>query len=296
MTRPTRPAGPPYPGDEEPADGAQPRFIPHDTGPQGRDQVASAGVPAAVRRPGTAAATAPYPDAPSTRLPGTPPPPGVPAASGARVPGGRAGAAVPARCRPQRGAATGPSFTRIRRPPRIPAPRTPTPPRPAGQGRRATGRGTGRPRQAAADVHAARGVCAVRRPGAPRPGADGIPAAGARGLPAAVLPAVRLPAGAAPAGAAVRARRARHDARCPGQPHPGPRARRRPGPAHRAAAACRGHLAQPRQVEQGDGARHAGLPGDRVPAHVRVRVRARPSTPPPTPTTRPTRCPTPSTT
>ncbi len=35
MTRPTRPAGPPYPGDDEPAEDAQPRFIPRDTGPQG---------------------------------------------------------------------------------------------------------------------------------------------------------------------------------------------------------------------------------------------------------------------
>jgi putative peptidoglycan lipid II flippase len=34
MTRPTRPAGPPYPGDEDPEEGAQPRFIPRDTGAQ----------------------------------------------------------------------------------------------------------------------------------------------------------------------------------------------------------------------------------------------------------------------
>jgi putative peptidoglycan lipid II flippase len=34
MTRPTRPAGPPYPDDEEPSETAQPRFIPRDTGPQ----------------------------------------------------------------------------------------------------------------------------------------------------------------------------------------------------------------------------------------------------------------------
>jgi len=36
MTRPTRPAGPPYPDDEDPQDDAPaPRFIPRDTGPQG---------------------------------------------------------------------------------------------------------------------------------------------------------------------------------------------------------------------------------------------------------------------
>ncbi len=35
MTRPSRPAGPPYPGDDDPPDTPAPRFVPHDTGPQG---------------------------------------------------------------------------------------------------------------------------------------------------------------------------------------------------------------------------------------------------------------------
>ena len=69
---------------------------------------------------------------------------------------------------------------------------------------------------------------------------------------------------------------------------------RRPGAPGRSGD--RRHLAEPGQVEQGDGARHARVPRHRVPAHVRARVRARHTRRSPTRTTTPTRCRTPCTT
>jgi len=119
MTRPTRPTGPPYPGDEDPPDAPAPRFTPRDAGPQGRDT---------------------GPQGPETRSlpPGyrPPPPPGYqPSPPPGYGPPGQA---------PQQGAAPGPSFT-----PHPPAP-TPHPPAPPGQSRRGSqgrhGRTGGRPR------------------------------------------------------------------------------------------------------------------------------------------------------
>jgi putative peptidoglycan lipid II flippase len=113
MTRPTRPAGPPYPGDEEPAEGTAPRFIPRDTGPQGPE---TRSLPQGYQPP----------PPPGFQPPGQEPPfPPAPPGS------------------PQQGAAPGPSFTPH------PPPHTPHPP--AGQGQRAShgprhGRTGGRPR------------------------------------------------------------------------------------------------------------------------------------------------------
>src|SRR5579863_4987200 len=93
MTRPSRPAGPPYPGDDDPPDAPAPRFIPHDTGPQGPE---TRSLPPGYRPP---------------------PPPGFP-------PAGQEPPYPPGPTAPPQGAATGPSFT-----PRPPAP-TPRPPAP----------------------------------------------------------------------------------------------------------------------------------------------------------------------
>ena len=123
MTRPTRPTGPPYPGDEDPPDAAAPapRFIPRGTGPQ---EPETRSLPQGYRPP----------PPPGFQPAGQEPPysPGPPAHPGPPGP-------------PQQGAAPGPTFT--------PHPPTPTPtPHPSGpQGRRPShgprhGRTGGRPR------------------------------------------------------------------------------------------------------------------------------------------------------
>ena len=168
---------------------------------------------------------------------------------------------------PQQGAPSGPTFT-----PHSPAGRSRPVARTASlAGPRHGQRGRPRPTFTPREGYAPSGE---RERPAPAPTAflPPVPA----GYPQPSFQPYRLSRGAAKAGAAVRAYRARRCPRPTGQPHQGARARGRPGLVHRAAAAFRGHLAQPRQVEQGDGARHARLQGDRVPAHVRVLVRARP--------------------
>jgi len=63
MTRPTRPPGPPYPDDEDPPESGQPRFTPHQSGPQARQsgpQPHQSGPP-------------PHQSGPQPRQPGLPP-------------------------------------------------------------------------------------------------------------------------------------------------------------------------------------------------------------------------------
>ncbi len=163
----------------------------------------------------------------------------------------------------------------------------------SGQGRSTGGPGTG---GRAPRSRRAKGTCRPRTGTRPAP------------MPTAFLPPV--PAGypqpsfqpfdypeapPRPAPRFVPAERGAH-ARRPGQPHQGPRAGRRPGAGDRAAAGRRDHLAQPGPVEQGDGARHARVPGHRVPAHVRAGDRPRPVHHRRRLQQLPTRCRTPSTT
>ena len=143
MTRPTRAAGPPYPGDEEPDEGAQPRFIPHDTDPQGLE---TRSLPQGYQPPPPPGYQPsppqgyPTPPAPGYQTPPpqgypTPPAPGyqapppqgypTPPAPGYQTPPPQGYPTPPApgyqaagqeppfppAASPQRGAATGPSFT-----------------------------------------------------------------------------------------------------------------------------------------------------------------------------------------
>src|SRR5579863_7273493 len=114
MTRPSRPAGPPYPGDDDPPDAPAPRFVPHDTGPQGPE---TRSLPPGYRPPPPPGYEIPPPQGYQT-----PPAPGYQAA-GQEPPFASAQPAPP-----QQGA-PGPSFT--------PRPPTPSPQEP-GQGTRAS--------------------------------------------------------------------------------------------------------------------------------------------------------------
>ncbi len=233
MTRPTRPAEPPFP-DDEPPEGAQPRFTP---------------------RP---------PESPPTMMtpPGyqPPPPPGYP-------PGLVGYAEDEQPLAPPPGARqAGPSFT----------PHAPGPDEHQATGPRHSRNRGSRPQPTFTPRE---GYVPAGDRSAPGRGADIVPAAGARRLPAAVVPALRLPEDSPPAPRFVPAGRTAQQAALPAELD---RTRilepdARPAPAAASAAACgREHLAQPGPVEQGDGHRHARVPGNRVPAHVRVPLGARP--------------------
>src|ERR1700722_17788706 len=111
MTRPTRPAGPPYPDDEQPSDGSAPRFIPRDTGPQAPEtrpvpQGFQPAPPPGYPPPGYPPPGYPPPGYPPPRYP----PPASPPAG--FQPGGQEPPFPPAAAAPpQQGAAPGPSFT-----------------------------------------------------------------------------------------------------------------------------------------------------------------------------------------
>jgi hypothetical protein len=253
MTRPTRPPGPPYPEGEEPPESGQPRFTPHQSGPHNAPTPPHA----------YPAAPPPYPTPPQS-YPAAPP--GYQPEPPTQVPGfyatGQQPLPPPPPPAPPRGGGTGPSFT-----PRPPGGED----RPGPKHGRSRG-GRPRPTFTPHEGYVAPGDRA--RP-APAPTAflpmvpAGYPQPSFEPFDYADAPAVTVPT--------VRPDRPRRAcaARRPGQPHPRPRAGRGPGRPDRAAAGRR-YRAEPRPVEQGDGARHGRVQRDRVPAHARAGDRPRP--------------------